>query len=181
MSKSEWKLIYSNYGGMEKKAVDLISAEAENYLNYPLPCEKSDRWAECNTIVVGSYRESGFIRQFIKSPELPPQGYVVKVIDHPCLPEAKLALITGEPDREVFYGAVDFVDDYFAASVPFHINLPRPARLLQDVYKRQLLDHPFHSGKSNAELVLQQFAHTAQATVAQMVDIIQIAQPKLQI
>lgn len=132
MSKSEWKLIYSNYGGMEKKAVDLISAEAENYLNYPLPCEKSDRWEECNTIVVGSYRESGFIRQFIKSPELPPQGYVVKVIDHPCLPEAKLALITGETDREVFYGAVDFVDDYFAASVPFHINLPRPARLLQE-------------------------------------------------
>ncbi len=35
-----------------------------------------------------------------------------------------------------------------------------------------LPDHTLHAGKADAELVLQQFAHAAQAAVAQMVDIV---------
>ena len=34
-------------------------------------------------------------------------------MDNPENPELKLVLITAKAPREVFYGAADFVDDYF--------------------------------------------------------------------
>ena len=48
MKQTDWKIIYSSYEGMEKKAVHLLSKEAGKHLIresgvyriYVLPCEK---------------------------------------------------------------------------------------------------------------------------------------------
>ena len=48
MKQTDWKIIYNNYQGLEKKAVDFLSKEAGKYLIrendlyrlYVLPCEK---------------------------------------------------------------------------------------------------------------------------------------------
>ena len=43
------------------------------------------------------------------------------------------------------------------------------------LHRHALLDYPLHTGKTNAELVLQQLAYRANTTVAQMVNIISLA------
>lgn len=123
MNKRNWKIIYSNYSGAEKKAIELIYKELEAlilrdkgvYTFRTLCCENvSCADITGNAIVIGTYSQNKIISSYIKKDEIPNDGYVVKVIDNPENNEYQLVLITALNPREVFYGAVDFVDDYFA-------------------------------------------------------------------
>lgn len=139
--KRNWKIIYSDYSGMEKKAVELVSKELGGlilrdkgvYTIHVLACEK-----ECNTVidknvvVIGTYNESDIIKKYIKEEEIPCDGYVVKVMDNPENSELKIALITAKEKREVFYGAVDFVDDYFVTAIPFCGSLKLPDEIFEN-------------------------------------------------
>lgn len=123
--KRNWKIIYSNYSGAEKKAVELLTREVGGlvlrdsgiYTIHVLACEHaSDAVIDKNAIVVGTYDENPAIQKYIEKSEIPENGYVVKVIDNPENADLKLALITAHNPREVFYGAADFVDDYFTVA-----------------------------------------------------------------
>lgn len=126
MEKRNWKIYYSKYSGPEKRAVDLIYKELGQYILrdrgiysfHAFACETEQTVAECNAVVLGTYSENKILQKYLKKEEIPEKGYVVKVIDNPDAPEYKLALICGESSTEVFYGAVDFVDDYFVAATP---------------------------------------------------------------
>ena len=138
MEKRNWKIIYTNYFGMEKKAVELISKEvgalilrdAGVYTIHVLPCEnvqtaKIDR----NCVVIGLYDENEIIRKYIKKEEIKEDGYVVKVFDNPENTEQKLAIITANNSVSLFYGATDFVDDFFVKCAPMHGSLQLPHEL----------------------------------------------------
>ncbi len=126
MDKRNWKIIYHTYSGMEKKAVELISKEMGaqilrdqgRYTLHVLPCEKEKNAVlDRNAVVVGLHEESALIQKHIKAEEIRPDGYVVKVTDHDGF---KLVLITAHDPAALYYGAVDFVDDYFVRATPRH-------------------------------------------------------------
>lgn len=123
MDKRNWELIYTDYKGPVKKAVELIYKEMgalilrDNgvYTFHTLACKQTNELPKNkNAVVVGCYSDSEILKTFIKPDEIPEDGYVVKVMGNPKNRKYKLVLITAVNPREVFYGAVDFVDDYFS-------------------------------------------------------------------
>ena len=129
MDKRNWKIIYTDYSGMEKKAVELLSAEMGAhilrdkgvYTIHVLPCVQLEQAVpDSNAVVIGLYEENALIRKYIAPGEVPEDGYAVKVMDDPENPERKLVLITAKSKCGLFYGAVDLVDDYFALAAPLH-------------------------------------------------------------
>ena len=128
MKQTEWKILYDKYDGLEKKAVDLLSKEAGRYLIrednlyriYVLPCEKSGAKIEESAIVVGLWQESETVKKYVKKEEVKPNGYLVKVIKNPDNENGRIVVITANDERELFYGAVSFIDDYIPANAPAH-------------------------------------------------------------
>lgn len=146
MDKRNWKLIYSNYSGAEKKAVELVYKEmGEQILRDPnvytyhvLPCEQADNAViDKNAVIVGTYSKNKLIQKYIALSEIPEDGYVVKVMDNPDLQDCQLVLITALNPREVFYGAADFVDDYFSLAAPDRSSFKKANR----VFERKLPEY----------------------------------------
>ena len=144
--KRNWQILYSNYTGMEKKAVELISREMGSqilrdtgiYTIHVLACMQAENGLpEQNAVVIGLYRENELIRNYIAESDIAPDGYVVKVMDRPDAPGLKLVLITAKDSAALFYGAVDFVDDYFALAVPAH----GPVKLADEIFDYPLPDY----------------------------------------
>ncbi len=123
----DWKILYSNYDGLEKKAIELVSTEVGGtilrdpgkYTIHVLACEKAEEENVCgNCIIIGQYDGNALVRKYVQKNEIPDNGYVVKVLDDPDDAAHKLAVITANDARNVFYGAVDFVDDYLTQAAP---------------------------------------------------------------
>ena len=127
MEKRSWQIVYSNYQGLQKKAVDLVYEELGSYILrdkgvytlHVMPCLKEPCEITANAVVISKYDDSEIIKKYIQKSEIKECGYVVKVFDNPENKEFKLVLITANRDIDLFYGAVDFVDDYFARSAPW--------------------------------------------------------------
>jgi len=143
MNKRNWKIIYSDYSGMEKKAIELISTEMGRHLNrdkgvftiHVLACENEQTNIDCNAVIIGRYDSSGLISKYVDKNEIPKDGYVVKVIDNPDNPDLKLCIIAGDTKKSVFYGAVEFADDYFASASPWHGAL----RMYDEIFMQEKL------------------------------------------
>ena len=130
MEKRNWKIVYSDYKGLEKKAVELIYRELGSYLLrdagiyriHTLLCEKeSDTNLDKNCVVIGLYDESLIIREYIDKQQIKKDGYVIKVTESPA--GYSLVIITANTPSALFYGAVDFVDDYLNMAAPMHGSL----------------------------------------------------------
>lgn len=135
-----WKLLYNSYTGMQKKAVEFLYKEIGTqyirdpgvYLHHVIPCEKETP-ATCldkNVFVLGTWEESPIIQRFIKREEIPADGYLVKVMANPDNPELHIVILTGDTYREVFYAAVDFIDDYAPKGAVFQSHLYYPAKFM---------------------------------------------------
>lgn len=144
--KRDWKIIYSNYAGPEKKAIELISKEMSSqilrddgvYSIHVLSCEPVGHAVpDRNAVVIGLPEQNPIIDHFIQQSEIPDNGYVVKVMDWPEQPSQKLVLITAKEPIGLFYGAVDFVDDYFSLAVPKH----GAVYLTNEVFEHDLPDY----------------------------------------
>lgn len=126
MDKRNWQIIYSNYEGPQKRAVELISREIGGrilrdkgvYSYHVLPCKHEEVLPASNVIVLGTFRENSIIRKYMEPEKPPHNGYVVKVMDHPQTAGCKLVLLCGYSSTEVFYAAADFTDDYLAKAIP---------------------------------------------------------------
>lgn len=128
MDKRSWQIIYSDYCGLQKKAVDLVYNELGSYILrdkgvytlHVLPCIQAPvKNITENAVVISLYNESEIIPKYIDKSEIKENGYVVKVFDNPENKEYKLVLITANSEIDLYYGAIDFVDDYFARSAPW--------------------------------------------------------------
>lgn len=131
----KWKVFYTSYEGPEKRAVELLYKEVGTYFlrdigvysYHTIGCENVGEPCKENAIVLGRYSENKIIQKYLREDEVPENGYVVKVMNNPEYPEYKLALICGDTPAAVFYGTVDFLDDYLADATPIfdaYIHLP---------------------------------------------------------
>ncbi len=146
MDKRNWKIIYTSYAGMEKKAVELIYKELGaqilrdqgRYTLHVLECENAKTASlNKNAVIIGLYDENPLIQKFIERNEIKADGYVVKVMDNPETEGLKLALITANDPAALFYGAADFVDDYFVCATPRHGAL----HLADEIFENNLPDY----------------------------------------
>ena len=142
MDKHDIKIIYSRYAGPEKQALRLLSREigevvtrdAGKYILHVLACEDvRTATLDKSAVLLGVYDEHPLVRRFVAREEIPEGGYLVKVMDDPDAPERKLLIVTAHAPREVFYGAVELVDGYFAYAVP---------RRCEHRYHAELFSHP---------------------------------------
>ena len=120
MKQTDWKIIYTDYAGPEKRAVNflykevgkLLLREPNVYRIHVLPCEKEGGELTKNAFFVGCYGKSAAIQSLVAADEIPKNGYLVKVIPNPQDPEGRFVILTANDPVNVFYAAVSFVDDY---------------------------------------------------------------------
>lgn len=146
MDKRNWQILYTSYSSMAKKAVELVYKEMGalllrdkgRYTIHVLRCEKEENAnPDQNTVVIGLYDSSALIQKYIGRAEIKAGGYLVKVMDDPECKARKLVLITANEPAALFYGAVDFVDDYFAFAAPVHGSV----RLVDEIFDNPLPDY----------------------------------------
>lgn len=128
MKQTEWKIIYTRYEGITKRAIHLLSKEAGGllirepnvYQIYVLPCEKEGCAISKNAFFVGCYDESSLIQHYVAPNELPQNGFLVKVIKNPQDADGRLVILTAHTEQELFYAVVSFLDDYIPKHAPKH-------------------------------------------------------------
>ena len=134
MKQTDWKIIYSSYEGVAKRAIQLLSREAggliirepEVYSIYTLPVEKEGCEVSKNTFFVGLYADSPAIRSFVAEGEIPEDGFIVRVIENPNDKEGRFVILSAHNEKELFYAVVSFLDDYIPGSAPDHCPNPMP-------------------------------------------------------
>ena len=127
MKQTDWKIIYSNYDGITKRAINLLSKEAGKYLIrengvykiHVLPCEKEGCKVSKNAFFIGLYNESETIKKYVKEDEIKKDGFLVKVIKNPDDEEGRFVILTAHNEQELFYAVVSFFDDYIPEKAPF--------------------------------------------------------------
>lgn len=125
-----WKIVYSDYSGLQKKAIELLNREIGKrlirkqgvYTLYVLPCEKETENVrlERNAIVIGLYGQSPLIQKFVSENEIPENGYLMRVAANPEDEDCSIVLITAREEINLYYGACAFVDDYPHLCAPVH-------------------------------------------------------------
>ena len=128
MKQKEWKIVYTKYDGITKKAVNFLSKEVgacvirepNVYRIYILPCEKEGCEILKNTFFVGCYDESEEIKKYVDRSEIPDDGFLVKVVQNPSDEEGRFVILTAHNEQNVFYAAVSFIDEYIPRFAPFH-------------------------------------------------------------
>lgn len=120
MKQNDWKIIYTNYTGVAKRAINLLSKEAGKllireemvYSIYVLPCENEGCEVSKNAFFVSLYNDSEMTKKFVASEEVPEDGFAVKVVKNPDDEEGRFVFLTAHTERELFYAVVSFLDDY---------------------------------------------------------------------
>lgn len=164
IEKQNWEILYSRYEGPEKKAVELIYREMENlvlrdaeqYTYHVMPVRHAEEGlSERHAVIVGTYAENALVRRYVSEEEIPEDGFLVKVFDDPENAERKLAVITAHKACEVFYGATDFVDDYFAFAEPRRVVIHFP----RELFTEHLPDYTHASSPKTKERSVFTWAH----------------------
>lgn len=135
MKQTDWKIIYTKYEGILKRAIQLLSKEAGGYIIreagvyriYVLACEKEGCAVSKNAFLVGCYADSPKIQSLVNEDEVPNGGYLVKVVKNPDDEEGRLVILTAHDDLSVFYAVVSFLDDYTTKYAPYHGSNPTPS------------------------------------------------------
>ncbi|MBR2375950.1 MAG: hypothetical protein IKA88_06650 [Clostridia bacterium] len=132
--QTSWKIIYGKYEGFQKKAVEFLSTEVGKYLMrdgdwyriFVVPCFQEGAEIEQNAIVVGTYQDSPTVRKFVEEAELDGKDYLVKVVVNPDNEDCRVVIITAKDERNLFYGAIAFADNYPTDCAPGHGGLKIP-------------------------------------------------------
>lgn len=136
----DYKIIYNEYSGTEKRAVDLLSREAGKYLTreegvyrlYVLPVEKEGAPLGKNAFIVGVYGKSPLISRFIGENEIKDGGFAVKVVENPNDEDGRLIIITAKESKNLFYAAASFIYDYIPLHAPRHGQVKFPKLIFDE-------------------------------------------------
>lgn len=134
MKQNDWKIVYTSYAGVAKRAVNLLSKEVGKYVVrengvyriYVLPCEKEGCTLTKNAIFVSLYNDSKTIQEYVKPSEVPKDGFLVKIVPNPSDSNGAFVLLTAHTEQELFYSAVSFLDDYLPNFRPNAGSNPMP-------------------------------------------------------
>lgn len=127
MKQTDWKIIYSTYTGVAKRAIQLLSREAGKYLIrengvyriHILPCERMECRVSKNAFFIGCYNDSPTIQKFVDANEIAEGGFLVKVVANPDDAEGRFVILTAHTETELFYAVVSFFDDYILKNAPY--------------------------------------------------------------
>ena len=116
-----WKIVYGEYAGCERRAVEFLSTEigaliqrdAGVYTLHVVPCERVGAESETNrnAVVIGTRGSNALLREMLSESDVPEGGYLVRVTERNG---RQLVLIAGDTPAAAIWGAVDFVDDGLA-------------------------------------------------------------------
>ncbi len=148
MKQNDWKIIYTKYEGVQKRAGDFLSKEVGKWLIREtgvyricvLPCEKDGAEIEKNAIVVGLYQESETVKKFVCEDEIPNGGFLIKVCKREVDNGDRIVVITSKVEAELFYGAVSFVDDYVHENI---FACGNALRMVEQIFDRPMLATSF--------------------------------------
>ena len=116
-----WKIVYGEYAGPERRAVEFLSTEIGAlvqrdpgvYTLHVVACEKAGLESETNrnAFVVGTRKSNALLREMLSDEDVPTDGYLVRVTEKGG---RQFVLIAGDTPAAAIWGAVDFVDDGLA-------------------------------------------------------------------
>ena len=116
-----WILIYDNYNGLEKTAIDMLSGVISGYLNYVLPIKNikeitDDKIKNSNLLWIGKIKNNHLLSFLNKNGliEVPnkAEGYGIFVGESPWEKDKQIIAIAGFDSRGVLYGCMDFCNRY---------------------------------------------------------------------
>lgn len=149
-----WKIIYSDFSGVERRAVELLSRELGERVNrdagiyslHVLPCEKESENTEIgiNAVVVGTYGESALIRKFVTEEENNSHAYIIKVVNNPDFEGGSIACVTSDNPAMLYRAAAKFIDDYTEEYAPLHGGM----RLSCEMFKKELPEATLYGEES---------------------------------
>ena len=142
MKQKDWKIIYTKYEGILKRAVNLLSRDAgallirepHVYRIYVLPCEKEGCAISKNAFFVGCYDDSKEIQKYVAKEEVPADGFFVKVMKNPEDEEGRFVILTAHSEAEVFSAVVSFIDDY----IPEYVEGDGTNRMVDLIFDKPL-------------------------------------------
>ena len=128
MKNRNWKVIYSSYEGVEKRAVAFVARELGEriardpgvYSVHALAVEGVGAPLDRNAVVVGTYGANPVLRRFLRREDVPEGGYCVRIVDNPDAAGCQLVLVAGDTPQAVLWGVIDFIDDGLPAIAPKH-------------------------------------------------------------
>ncbi len=154
--ESAWKVVYTDFTGITKRAVELISAELGEevtrstgvYSLHVLPLEKETASTELavNTVIIGEYGKSPLIQSFVTEEELSSVSYYNKVGKNPFYEGGAVIIITAKEEKYLYRAAARFLDDYTESHSPLHGGM----RLRCELFKEELSEGIL-SGKVRVE------------------------------
>lgn len=156
--QTEWKIVYTDYKGVAKKAVNFISKEVGKYIIreygkykiHVLPCEKEGCVIEKNAFLIGVYSQSPLIQKFVCADEIKEGGFLVKVAPNPDVSEGQLVILTAHSETELFYAAVSFVDDY----------IPLYSKTGYCIFEKQLPEYSYSESPDNKTRSIFTWGHS---------------------
>lgn len=128
---NRWHVVYGIYEGVEKTAVDIIYGAVSSHTKYILTAsgfEKTgpDRLSEVNPVLIGTAKSNPLIASLIEKGDMKtagkPGGYGIKVMKNPFNGNRQIAVIAGDDESGVLYGAVDFKNKYIPQTGTFMLN-----------------------------------------------------------
>lgn len=127
MNLNDWKIIYTRFEGVAKRAISLLSKEIGGYMlrnlgEYRilvLPCEKEGCAVTKNAFLVSRYQDSTIIPGYVKEDEIPEGGYLVKVVKNPDNEDGRLVILTSFTDEGLLDAVISFIDDYTYDYAPY--------------------------------------------------------------
>lgn len=129
MGVYNFKLIYGEYSGIEKKAIDIVSSELSGYFNYVFLTLKAEEMKEndlksSNLIIIGTEKSNSIIKKlmeqgFYKCADRE-EGYSIKVTENIFDSNAQMAVISGFDEKGLLYGIVDFLAYYIPSAENTH-------------------------------------------------------------
>lgn len=130
--EDRWKIIYGNYTGVQKKAIELVNATVSKCVPYCVVTEKSMLSLDDNLILVGTRDDNKYIRDLVSCHDIKNNSFYFKVIDSPFAKNKQIIIITGSNDISVFYCSTFFADDYIAYAKPRENHQPYFRKLFKD-------------------------------------------------
>ena len=116
-SCKRFRIVYGEYTGLEKKAVDIVSETLSDFTPVPaaaVPGHELDETARAanHLVVVGTWESNPLLRelaeQHVYEPGEEEEGYTLRIAQSPYNEKMQIVVIAGNDTAGVLYGALDF-------------------------------------------------------------------------
>ena len=132
MNNYKFRIIYGEYQGLEKKAIDFVSRGVSEYINYALPATKADKITdellkETNLIIIGTTESNALLKKLsddgIYKNADKEEGFSIKVTKSAFDESAQMIIISGYDSHGVMYGAAEFSQYFIGDTEVTYVNM----------------------------------------------------------